>query len=320
MSRPFLSSSVLVAGLLLVAGPGIGPGPAAALETEYWSDQFVLLAEDGAQAPLLVTLDFNRGTSDIPGRERVAEFVGQMCEAGRWFDLGSGEYPYPGQDMGRLVGNGVCRIGKPKGDQGWILDYDGTRAGFRIESEPEVLLHVQRDDPELRVRHSAAKAVLEFGKRRYPATLFREEVRWYGYNRMVGRTPQRMYGHFDWAPFVSRRGDWFLLVQDPGQARVPEDGPDHNWGVYRSPEGVVRPLAAVDFRIRPERPIRQVRGRQAPSGFAVEIGALGMQGFLHDRGHFLDRFGSGMYAVRGELYMPGAGRRTVYGLVDHIEH
>lgn len=303
--------------LLLTALPSAFAG---GLDTEYYSDHFVVLAEALGGAPLIATLDFNRGTSDIPGRERVAEFVGQACHQGRWFDLQSGEYPWPGQDMQRLVGNGVARVHRDRDGAGWVLDYDGARASFRVETEEEVLLHVQRDDPEMTIRHSAATATLEFGGRTFPATLFREQLRWRGYNRLVGRTPPRMYGHFDWMPLVSRRGDWWLLIQDPGQAEVPDDAPDHNWGVYRSPEGIIRPIPSTSMQIRPVDPLIDGHRRLTPQGWTIQLPDLEMSGWVHDRGHFLDRFASGLFAVVGEMNIPGAGRRTVMGLVDHIEH
>jgi hypothetical protein len=305
-------------------------GPAQILPTEYWSDHFVLLASDETGAPLLITMDFNRGTSDVPGREKVAEFVGQFCLGGSWYDLQSGEYPYPGGRMGRLVGNGICRPRKNR-DDGWTIDYDGHRTSFFLKTEEEVLLHVQRDDPELTTRHSAMNGFLEFNQKRYPMTLFREEIRWRGYNRFVNRTPKRMYGNFDWMPLVSGRGDWWLLIQDPGQARVPDDAPDHNWGVYRSPQGVIRPIPADEFRLyaipggkqRKFLPAYRRRTDPAhelvPRGWSLHLPSLKMRGEVRDRGHMLDRFRSGLFAVQGAMYLPGAGKRNVVGLVDHIE-
>lgn len=308
----------LAVAALLTAG--VGSPALANLPTTFWSDHFVVIAEGQPGEPLLLSLDFNRGTSDVRGRERVAEFVGHAHVGGRWVDLQSGEYPYPGRDMGRLVGNGVCRVEENRAEKGWILDYDGERAAFHVRTEDEVLLHVQRDDPEMTTRHSAAEGTLTYRGKTYPATIFREHIRWRGYNRLVGRTPSRMYGHFDWIPMVSRRGDWWLLIQDPGQARVPEDAPDHNWGVYRSPDGIIRPLAHQDFRIYPTKQFPLPEKRQAPGGFEVAIHALGQTGVLRDRGHFLDRFASGLYAVDGEMFLPGVGARTVFGMVDHVEH
>lgn len=315
---------------LLLLLPALAAAAPRGLPTEYWSDHFVLLAETPESRPLLITMDFNRGTSDVPGRERVAEFVGQFCLEGSWRDLQSGEYPLPGGRMARLVGNGVCRPRKNRED-GWTIDYDGRRTTFYIETEEEVLLHVQRDDPELTSRHSAMPGFLEFAGRRLPATLFREEIRWRGYNRFVNRTPKRMYGSFDWMPLVSRRGDWWLLIQDPGQARVPDDAPDHNWGVYRDPRGVIRPIPADEFRIHPilGQPRSLVRKgfrnrvdpfhEEVPKGWSLHLPGLSQRGEVHDQGHMLDRFRSGLFAVQGAMYLPGAGKRDIYGLVDHIE-
>jgi hypothetical protein len=321
------------------------------LPTEYVSDQFVVLAEDIDGSPLIATLDFNRGTSQVPGRERVSEFVGHFCYRGEWRDLQSGEYPAVGGHPHRLIGNGVARPRKDRKGR-WTLDYDGHRATFQVTTQEEVLLHVQRDDPEMTIRHSGMVARFEMGGRAYPATVFREHIRWRGYNRLIGKTPSRMYGSFDWMPLVSRRGDWWLLIQDPGQARVPEDAPDHNWGVYRSPQGVVRPLAGDEFRLypmhatpKPPRHLRRRRSRPvanreryrptqetttrrsfgplphsgAPLGWSVHLPSLKIRGEVFDRGHMLDRFRSGLYAVRGQFYLPGEGPRVVYGLVDHIE-
>jgi hypothetical protein len=321
------------------------------LPTEYVSDQFVVLAEDIDGSPLIATLDFNRGTSQVPGRERVSEFVGHFCYRGEWRDLQSGEYPAVGGHPHRLIGNGVARPRKDRKGR-WTLDYDGHRATFQVTTKEEILLHVQRDDPEMTIRHSGMEARFEMGGKAYPATVFREHVRWRGYNRLIGKTPSRMYGSFDWMPLVSRRGDWWLLIQDPGQARVPEDAPDHNWGVYRSPQGVVRPLAGDEFRLYPmhatPKPPRHQRRRRsrpvangyryrptqetttrrsfgplphsgAPLGWSVHLPSLKTRGEVFDRGHMLDRFRSGLYAVRGQFYIPGEGPRVVYGLVDHIE-
>ncbi len=302
-----------------------------ALPTEYFSDHFVVLAEDLDDQPLYVTLDFNRGTSDVRGREKVAEFVGQFCYRGSWHDLQSGEHPYPGGDLERLIGNGVARP-RQRDDRSWKIDYDGHRANFTIETDPEVLLHVQRDDVELTIQQFAMNGSLEFDGETYPATIFREHVRWRGYNRLVGRTPKRMYDHFDWMPLVSRRGDWWLLIQDPGQSQVPDNAPDHNWGVYRSPEGVIRPIPADEFRlypiprvVHPRKTRRRSRARPEvilsgpPAGWSIHLPSLGMRGEVFDQGHMLDRFQSGLYAVRGTLYLPGSGARSVYGLVDHIQ-
>lgn len=336
----------LFLGVLLAAAVA----HAQPLATEYVSDHFVVLAEDVDGSPLIATLDFNRGTSQVPGRERVSEFVGHFCYRGEWRDLQSGEYPAVGGHPHRLIGNGVARPDQDRKGR-WTLDYDGHRATFRVTTEEEVLLHVQRDDPEMTLRHSGMKARFEMGDKAYPATVFREHIRWRGYNRLVGQTPKGMYWRFDWMPLVSRRGDWWLLIQDPGQARVPEDAPDHNWGVYRSPRGVVRPLSGDEFRLyplhatpKPPKPLRSRRNRPvasrgeggpdrwttrrtfgpkplegAPLGWSVHLPSLEMRGEVFDRGHMLDRYRSGFYAVRGQMYLPGEGARVVYGLVDHIE-
>lgn len=305
--------------------------PTRALPVEYWSDHFVVLVEDEHFRPVHVVLDFNRGTSGVAGRERAAEFVGHFFRDGTWHDLQSGEYAYPGGDMTRLVGNGVCRPSVNRRG-GWTLDYDGGRTSFLVETEEPVLLHVQRDDPELTNRYAGASGTFELGGKRYPATVFHEQVRWRGYNRLVGVTPKRMYGHFDWMPLVSRRGDWWLLIQDPGQASVPDDAPDHNWGVYRSPEGILRPLPADEFRIyaqghrhTPSPRLKRFRGQGGrmasfiPGSWQVHLPTLQMRGELRDVGHMLDRFDSGLFSVVGSLYLPGAGRRDVHGVVDHIE-
>lgn len=284
---------------------------------EYWSDQFVVLVDDAPYPPTVIWLDFNRGTSTIPGREVVAEFVGHFGRRDRWVDLQSGEVPLLSRDPSRVFSTGVCR---PKLRDGrWTLDYDGARARFRVELEPLETLHIQRDDPQLTTHHSAAQAVLEFDGRRFPATVFHERIRWHGYNRLVGKTPPRMYGHFDWVPLVTLDGDWLLLIQDPGQARVPDDAPDHNWGVLRRQDKVVTPIPGSEFRLYPKASHHQSRHRVAPERYRIELPGLGWRASLRVRSAMLDRFGSGLMSLDGRVQIPGRGLVRAFGVVDHIE-
>lgn len=313
-------ATALRLALALGSALGLGPAGAPGLPLEYWSDHFVVLAVDRTGAPLTFSLDFNRGTSAVPGREKVAEFVGHACERGRWFDLQSGEYLHPSGELGRLVGNGAARVHRSRNGKGWVLDYDSGRATFHAASDSETVLHVQRDDPEMTIRHSAAPGWLEYARDRIPCTIFREHLRWRGANPLVGKTPSTLYGHFTWMPLVTERGDWWLVIDDPGQDDPPDDAPDHNWAVYRSPTGVITPVPREEVALTPRWPVKLKEGRSAPRGWHLALPALGHDGTLLDRGHFLDRYGSGLYAVQGTMSVPGTGRQRAYGLVDLVQH